>query len=80
MAYKELVKSLIKAGAMVNAPDQEKFTALHMASSVGTPDIVEMLLEANANPNALSQVNALMNLFVGLFLKFFSSFRIFTLL
>ncbi len=47
-----LVRSLLAAGADVNAANRFGVTALHEAATVGQADIVSALLKAGAKPNA----------------------------
>ena len=47
----QVVGELIRAGARVNAKDNNKRTALHKASWCGHPSVVTTLIEAGANPN-----------------------------
>ena len=47
----ELVRELLDAGADVNNSDYDTFTALFMASEMGSLAIVKMLITANANVN-----------------------------
>ncbi len=54
--FAEAVKALIKAGADVNAIDTtEGFTPLMMAAGLGEPEVVEVLLENNADPSVKDQ-------------------------
>src|SRR5262249_36978800 len=46
-----MVRVLLEAGAEVNARDKNGMTALMMARSVGQSQIVEMLLQAGADPS-----------------------------
>lgn len=48
------LKRLIKAGIDVNFKDENGLTALMWASCLGRPDLVNLLLEAGANPNLTS--------------------------
>lgn len=51
-ASKELVECLLEAGSDVNAQTKAgKATALHRACSRGRPEIVELLIKYNCNPN-----------------------------
>ena len=47
-----LLRRLIKAGARVNHRQSGGYTALHEAAAVGNADVVRMLLEAGAQPDA----------------------------
>jgi ankyrin repeat protein len=49
--YEQMASDLIKAGAEIDAVDVNKDTALHYASQFKNPRLVELLLEAGANPN-----------------------------
>ena len=49
--YEQMASDLIKGGAEIDAVDANKDTALHYASQFKNPRLVELLLEAGANPN-----------------------------
>ena len=49
--YEQMASDLIKGGAEIDAVDVNKDTALHYASQFKNPRLVELLLEAGANPN-----------------------------
>jgi hypothetical protein len=51
----EHLKSLIAAGADVNARDEYDWTALHTASEHGNIEVVRMLLDAGADVNAKAE-------------------------
>lgn len=57
-----VVEALLKGGAIVDAADQEGYTALIRGAERGDVDIVELLLKRNAKPNAQTRqgVTALM--------------------
>jgi ankyrin repeat protein len=46
------VRSLLDAGAEVNATDDDGFTALLLASTWGHPEVVHLLIKAGADVNA----------------------------
>ena len=46
----DVVRELLKAGANVNAVDEDDWTALHLASNNGHLDVVRELLRAGADP------------------------------
>ena len=47
----EITLALIRAGADVNAVDSQGHTALWLATTESTPEVVEELLKRGANPN-----------------------------
>jgi ankyrin repeat protein len=49
---KQAVKLFIEAGFDINTPADSGITALHIAAMKGNTDIVKMLLDKGANPNA----------------------------
>lgn len=49
----ELVKRSIYEGGDINTPREDGLTSLHLAAARGFTQIVIMLLEAEANPNAM---------------------------
>ncbi len=49
-AHPELYRLLINAGADVNAADQDGWTPLHVAARRASPEHVQVLLDAGANP------------------------------
>ena len=50
-----IVKLLLSFGADVNAEDDMRRTALHLAAPFGSIKKIKMLLDAGANPNALTK-------------------------
>ena len=50
-----MVKLLLEAGANVNLSDRKENSPLHWAAQKGFAEIVELLLNAHANPNAVNQ-------------------------
>ena len=46
-----ITKMLLQAGAMVNHRDRNKCTPLHLQAYAGHPEIMQMLLDANADPH-----------------------------
>ena len=58
----QIAVHLIRAGANVNAEDDEKDTPLHYAVNMGNVDLVKALLKAGADPDAENskRMNALM--------------------
>lgn len=48
------VQSLLASGAEVNAADRQGFTALHIAAEQHALSMMERLLSAGADPNALN--------------------------
>lgn len=49
--FEEMASDLIKAGAEIDAVDVNKDTALHYAAQFKNPRLIELLLQAGANPN-----------------------------
>lgn len=49
-----MVKLLIEARANVDLSDRKENSPLHWATQKGFTEIVEILLKANANPNAVN--------------------------
>lgn len=49
----DTIRLLLEAGADVNAAQAGGFTPLHQAASAGKPDLVVLLLESGAQPDAL---------------------------
>lgn len=54
----DVVKLLIERGADVNQGDNAGFTPLHLAAALGYPEVARVLLEAGADPNALTSESA----------------------
>lgn len=50
-----IVKALIKAQANVNVRNKYNTAVLHSAARSGTPEVVQLLLDANADPNAIGR-------------------------
>lgn len=48
----EIMKAMLEKGASTEAPDAEGWTALHKAVSNRSPEVVNVLLAAGANPRA----------------------------
>ena len=59
--HPEVVRYLISKGADVNIANRMGRTALHYSTNYEFIDIIKMLLEAGANPNATSQDNTTPN-------------------
>src|SRR5688572_27023099 len=55
---KTLVLALLKKGADVNAPQGDGMTALHWAATNNQLDLVDALVKAKANPNAVTRNGA----------------------
>jgi hypothetical protein len=53
----EMARSLIKAGADVNALSQEKVSPLYLAAQKGHVEIAKLLLDNRADPNAAAEYN-----------------------
>ena len=51
----EITLELIRAGAGVNEVDSQGNTALHIATTESTNDVLEALLQKSADPNVLSK-------------------------
>ena len=49
-----MIKLLIDAGANVNLCDQKQNCPLHWASTKGSLEILNILLNAHANPNCIN--------------------------
>merc|ERR1719240_795943 len=65
---REMTKTLIEMKADVNKPGPMKFTPLHQCGMHGDKEIIKMLLDANANPNAkeeIGEMTPLMSLISG---------------
>jgi len=54
--YRRTIDALIRAGAPVNATDEDGTTALHIASHGARPDGIRLLLAVGANVNARSRI------------------------
>lgn len=62
-----MVKLLIDAGANVNLCDRKQNYPLHLASTKGSIEILNLLLNAHANPNSINDqvwLNSLLILFL----------------
>ncbi|AVP87409.1 hypothetical protein phytr_4590 [Candidatus Phycorickettsia trachydisci] len=54
-AYVDIMEELLNANADVNALDQDRNTALHIAAHAGETDAVQLLLDAGADANITSE-------------------------
>lgn len=54
--HSDVVRTLVAAGANVNAADEHKSTALHWACANRHLDVIQVLVDAKANLNAADQV------------------------
>ena len=54
-SHLRVVKLLVERGADVNERDVDGLTALHVASAENSPEIVELLLDSNVNPNVIGR-------------------------
>src|SRR5437867_1425738 len=50
------VRTLLKSGADVNAPEPDGMTALHWAAERGDAALADMLLVAGASPSAVTRI------------------------
>lgn len=58
--YTEMVKLLIKRGIDINSPNQNNYTPLHLFCFNGLFEEAKLLLDAGADPNAISKNDAIM--------------------
>jgi ankyrin repeat protein len=59
----DAVRTLLKQGADVNAPQGDGMTALHWAAYKDSPEMLQALLYAGANPGAALRINGMTPLF-----------------